>query len=189
MTAKAHGEAIDIQGVTVATVNDKLQLQDVRTWFDPMDMFRQIAPRGVVRKDVVDKTLSPGLALDSSERVVVELDQKVRAKDGVVHHTGATKEDEDLLLKKMTATCPFSNLSLQSKEAKAPFEPWQKMGHDPNAVGGVDHDHDSNSNSNNNSNIDENNRLVHPHLEWSEANKKRLAEARQEDAEQDPNVG
>ncbi|KAH8730541.1 hypothetical protein GQ44DRAFT_581174, partial [Phaeosphaeriaceae sp. PMI808] len=50
--AKAHGGTIDIQGVTVATVNEKVQLQGVRTWFDPMDMFRQIAPEGVVRKEV-----------------------------------------------------------------------------------------------------------------------------------------
>ena len=55
VTAKAHGGAIDIQGVTVASVNDKVQLQAVRTWFDPMDMFRQIAPEGVVRRESVQK--------------------------------------------------------------------------------------------------------------------------------------
>lgn len=76
MSAKAHGGAIDIEGVTVATVNDKLQLQSVRTWFDPMDMFRQIAPDGVVKKEAVDKKLSPGEALDSETKV--ELDQTPR---------------------------------------------------------------------------------------------------------------
>ncbi|KAF2116869.1 hypothetical protein BDV96DRAFT_464445, partial [Lophiotrema nucula] len=55
VTAKSHGGPIDIQGVTVASVDDKLRLQSVRTWFDPMDMFRQIAPDGVVKKDAVDK--------------------------------------------------------------------------------------------------------------------------------------
>ena len=41
---------IDIQGVTVAKVNDKIQLQSVETWFDPMEMFRQISPQGVVTR-------------------------------------------------------------------------------------------------------------------------------------------
>lgn len=59
VTAKAHGGPIDVQGVTVATVNDKVQLQSVRTWFDPMDMFRQIAPNGVVKKEIVDKSMAP----------------------------------------------------------------------------------------------------------------------------------
>lgn len=65
--AKAHGGAIDIQGVTVATVNDKVQLQDVRTWFDPMDMFRQIAPNGVVEKEKAAEGVSPGDALDEAQ--------------------------------------------------------------------------------------------------------------------------
>jgi len=55
VTAKAHGGTIDIQGVTVAKVNDKLQVQSLMTWFDPLDMFRQIAPKGVVNKEVVPR--------------------------------------------------------------------------------------------------------------------------------------
>ena len=42
ITAEAHGGPIDIEGVTVALVDDQLRLQDVETWFDPMEMFRQI---------------------------------------------------------------------------------------------------------------------------------------------------
>jgi hypothetical protein len=67
VTAKAHGGPIDIQGVTVATVNDKVQLQSVRTWFDPMDMFRQIAPNGVVKKEDVPKNLSPEEVVESAQ--------------------------------------------------------------------------------------------------------------------------
>ncbi|KAJ7486197.1 hypothetical protein B0H11DRAFT_2157332 [Mycena galericulata] len=44
VTVKAHGRVLDIQGVTVAVVNDKLQLQKVETWFDPVEMFRQMGP-------------------------------------------------------------------------------------------------------------------------------------------------
>ncbi|KAF1834574.1 hypothetical protein BDW02DRAFT_329434 [Decorospora gaudefroyi] len=67
VTAKAHGGAIDIQGVTVATVNDKVQLQAVRTWFDPMDMFRQIAPNGVVKKEQAPEGLTPAEAIDEAQ--------------------------------------------------------------------------------------------------------------------------
>jgi hypothetical protein len=52
VTAKAHGKTIDIQGVTVAQVDDQVRLQKVETWFDPMEMFRQIAPNGIVNKAI-----------------------------------------------------------------------------------------------------------------------------------------
>ena len=51
---KAHGGPIDVQGVTVATVNEKVQLQKVETWFDPLEMFRQMVRcGGVVTKESV----------------------------------------------------------------------------------------------------------------------------------------
>ncbi|KAE9373213.1 hypothetical protein N431DRAFT_503936 [Stipitochalara longipes BDJ] len=50
VTAKAHGGLIEIHGISVAKVDDKLRLQNVETWFDPMEMFRQIAPNGSVSK-------------------------------------------------------------------------------------------------------------------------------------------
>ena len=53
MTVPAHGQTISIQGVTVAVVNDKFQVQKLETWFDPLDMFRQIAPKGIGNKEVV----------------------------------------------------------------------------------------------------------------------------------------
>ena len=46
VTIKAHGGAIDIEGIVVAEVNDKLQLQKIDVWYDPMSMFRQMAPDG-----------------------------------------------------------------------------------------------------------------------------------------------
>ncbi|KAJ6508367.1 hypothetical protein C8R45DRAFT_1168331 [Mycena sanguinolenta] len=42
VTIKAHGKVLDIEGVTVAVVNDKLQIQKIEVWFDPLEMFRQI---------------------------------------------------------------------------------------------------------------------------------------------------
>lgn len=43
VTVKAHGGLIDIQGIIVAKVNSALQLEKIDVWFDPMEMFRQIA--------------------------------------------------------------------------------------------------------------------------------------------------
>jgi hypothetical protein len=53
VTVKAHGGQIDIEGVTVAVVDASLRVQKLETWFDPMEMFRQIAPTGITQK--VDK--------------------------------------------------------------------------------------------------------------------------------------
>lgn len=63
--------------MTVATVNEAVQLQSVRTWFDPLDMFRQIAPDGVVKKEAVDKTLTPDQAIDAVTNTT-EIDQTPR---------------------------------------------------------------------------------------------------------------
>jgi hypothetical protein len=64
VTAKAHGGAIDITGITIATVDDAVRLQEVNTYFDPMEMFRQIAPNGIVNRQIVDKRIDPSTALD-----------------------------------------------------------------------------------------------------------------------------
>ena len=64
VTAPAHGATIDIQGITIAHVNEKVQLQSVETWFDPMEMFRQIAPNGIVNKTIVDPMPSQDLSAE-----------------------------------------------------------------------------------------------------------------------------
>ncbi|KAH7075955.1 hypothetical protein BKA63DRAFT_413552 [Paraphoma chrysanthemicola] len=91
VTAKAHGGPIDIQGVTVATVNEKVQLQSVRTWFDPMDMFRQIAPNGVVKKEEVSKDLSPAEALEEAQ-ADVEVPKEQTLPDRTVQTAEEVKE-------------------------------------------------------------------------------------------------
>jgi len=40
--------------VTVATVNDELRVTKLETWFDPLEMFRQIAPEGIINKVTID---------------------------------------------------------------------------------------------------------------------------------------
>ncbi|KAJ3551968.1 hypothetical protein NPX13_g11230 [Xylaria arbuscula] len=38
------GKVIDIEGVTVAHLNDKMQVTKLKTWFDSDEMFRQMDP-------------------------------------------------------------------------------------------------------------------------------------------------
>lgn len=67
---KAHGGPIDIQGITVAQVDDKVRLQKVETWFDPLEMFRQAAAKGnVTTQTVENKTTSLSDVLDDPELV------------------------------------------------------------------------------------------------------------------------
>ncbi|KAL4955459.1 hypothetical protein BDW69DRAFT_193244 [Aspergillus filifer] len=40
---KSHGGSIEIEGFVVAKVNWKMQLEKIEVWYDPMDLFRQIA--------------------------------------------------------------------------------------------------------------------------------------------------
>jgi hypothetical protein len=109
VTVKAHGGPIDVEGVTVATVNDKVQLQSVRTWFDPMDMFRQIAPDGIVKKEDVDKSLAPADALDAP------------AKDAEAEKTTLADRtlDASSLAAAAAAGCPFAATQSQGADKVA----------------------------------------------------------------------
>jgi hypothetical protein len=61
VTIKAHGGPVEIEGVTVGEVNDRLQLRKVDVFFDPMQLFRQMAPDGEtgVTKVAVDAPIGP----------------------------------------------------------------------------------------------------------------------------------
>ncbi|KAE9992795.1 hypothetical protein EG327_007719 [Venturia inaequalis] len=68
VTAKAHGGWIDIQGITVADLDGDMKIVHLETWFDPMDMFRQIAPKGIVNKQPMNsKTLVASPELPTSD--------------------------------------------------------------------------------------------------------------------------
>ncbi|EJT75113.1 hypothetical protein GGTG_08951 [Gaeumannomyces tritici R3-111a-1] len=55
VTVKAHGGLIDIEGVLVAKVNEKLQIQKIDVWFDPMSMFRQMQDPEGAKKAMQEK--------------------------------------------------------------------------------------------------------------------------------------
>jgi len=63
VTAKAHGGPISIEGVTVAHVDASVRVQKLETWFDPLEMFRQIAPNGIVNRQI--RTPIPGQDLEA----------------------------------------------------------------------------------------------------------------------------
>ncbi|KAF9872391.1 hypothetical protein CkaCkLH20_10218 [Colletotrichum karsti] len=86
VTAKAHGGPIDIQGMTVARVDDKLRLQAVDTWFDSLQMFQQIAPNGVVKKETADNNLDPEARLDAT----IAVEEKMTPQELRDLHVGAT---------------------------------------------------------------------------------------------------
>ena len=90
VTAKAHGGLIEIQGITVAKVDEKLRLQSVETWFDPMEMFRQIAANGTVNKTSLVQV--PGKDLSS------QLFGENEVYGG---------EDSNLSAADVSAACPF----------------------------------------------------------------------------------
>ncbi|KAI5916982.1 hypothetical protein F4810DRAFT_718895 [Camillea tinctor] len=51
VTIKGNGRNIDIEGVTIAYLNEKLQIAKLTTWFDSTLLFRQIDPdRQVIRE-------------------------------------------------------------------------------------------------------------------------------------------
>ncbi|KAL1304713.1 hypothetical protein AAFC00_003661 [Neodothiora populina] len=89
ITAKAHGGPIDILGITIATVDDKVRLQAVDTYFDPMDMFRQIAPNGIVNRQVINTIFfatDKAAALDDQESATEDTKAGNGARDAKDEH-------------------------------------------------------------------------------------------------------
>jgi len=128
VTAKSHGGQIDIQGITVAHVNDKVQLQKVETWFDPLEMFRQIAPNGVVNK--VTRKAVPGEDLSAA------LDEEVGglniagppdAKDSVTASGSTTKEKIAAIEKNTVAPGNAIAVPEKDKETKMTHEEMGKI--------------------------------------------------------------
>ncbi|GJD00624.1 hypothetical protein ColKHC_09449 [Colletotrichum higginsianum] len=93
VTAKAHGGPIDIEGVTIARVDDQLRLQAVDTWFDSLQMFRQIAPEGVVKKEAKTDNRGPEARFDEA----VAQDAKLSPEDISKLHSDVVNGQEDVL--------------------------------------------------------------------------------------------
>lgn len=93
VTAKAHGGSIDIEGVSVALVDDKLRIQKIETWFDPMEMFKQIAPHGVVNKEIVNRKVGRSDDVENSAESEGHDDTAERPKSGTADNPNKTVVD------------------------------------------------------------------------------------------------
>lgn len=55
---KAHGGVVNIEGTLTAKVNDKLQIQSIEVWFDPMSFFNE-ATKGGAEVIIEDGAVTP----------------------------------------------------------------------------------------------------------------------------------
>ncbi|KAF2770337.1 hypothetical protein EJ03DRAFT_335542 [Teratosphaeria nubilosa] len=108
IVAKAHGGPIEIFGVTVATVDDKVRLQAVDTWMDSLDMFRQIAPNGVVNKEAMNRNVSLESALDVVEKLV-PAEASTPSTQDMAHARGETTGDAAMVCPSVATQQPHEN--------------------------------------------------------------------------------
>lgn len=136
VTAKAHGGTIDITGITIATVDEKVRMQAVDTYFDPLDMFRQIAPHGVVNKQVIDRkvhSVDMAAALDdqaskTAEGPSSEVAKPVKSAQSIVD--SAASQGEGMKTERTepantSATHPVSGRSRTPSSASS--SAWEKV--------------------------------------------------------------
>lgn len=90
VTAKAHGGPIDIQGISIATVDDQARIQKIETWFDPLEMFRQIAPDGIVTKEKIITQL------DGSEAPVSKNESSQGGQDSISSEEAANEKQHQV---------------------------------------------------------------------------------------------
>ena len=95
VTAKAHGGPIEIFGVTVAQVDDQVRLQAIDTWMDPLAMFRQIAPQGIVNKEPLNHKVAKAEAIDPiSDHDGIKTAEKEEQQNGE-HLNGGALDNSD----------------------------------------------------------------------------------------------
>ena len=119
----------------MAEVDDKLRLQAVDTWMDPLAMFRQIAPQGVVNKEVLNHKVEEADALDDAPnhdgvKIAEEYNQPkgehsndVAPEEAVEKHvSGRTGRPPDGFVPQF-GSCPFTTQpGAESERAILPSE-------------------------------------------------------------------
>lgn len=149
MTAKAHGGPIEIFGTTVAQVDDKLRVQSLDTYMDSLDMFRQIAPYGVVNAEPMNHKVGLSDALDAdapnNDGIKIaeahakngsDYSQKVSENADAKHISNSTGEPADAYVPHQgAAACPFMGSNIvNGAEAPHPI-PSQTQNGDAASVG------------------------------------------------------
>ncbi|KAL9601186.1 MAG: hypothetical protein Q9219_002686 [cf. Caloplaca sp. 3 TL-2023] len=121
ITIPAHNQAISIQGLTIATLSPDFQIEKLETWFDPLDMFRQIAPHGIGNTKIIgsEGMKDPGkeeekgsdgkggkeAVAELMERLKVEPGNAIAAEEGSVE----AKEAREEMGIVREGECPFMN--------------------------------------------------------------------------------
>lgn len=97
----------------MATVNDKVQLQKVETWFDPSEMFRQIAPKGIVNKQVVTSASDCAPAMENEKNLGLgsNMTQEFESRGSISGELPVHNEDSGTA----AATSPQNITSIGSK--------------------------------------------------------------------------
>jgi hypothetical protein len=133
VTVPAHGATIDIQGITVAHVNESVQLQSVETWFDPLEMFRQIAPNGIVNKTIIEpeagQTFSSQLHGDSHDHHDEHPESPIIPAQGDAVTASGSSTEEKVAAEKKPEIAPGNAVvaPADSAEAKATHEEMSRI--------------------------------------------------------------
>jgi hypothetical protein len=126
VTAKAHGGEINIQGITIAHVDDKVRLQSVEIWFDPLEMFRQIAPNGIVNK-VVPNPESLGKELASQLDDDAAGEEAFEPKEIPITASGKPTEEEKVETEKAEIALGNAAVAPLSTEVAATHEEMSRV--------------------------------------------------------------
>ena len=150
VTAKAHGGPIEIYGTTVAEVDDKVRLQAVDTWMDPLSMFRQIAPHGVLNKEVMNRKVDWSEALDVvPDQNGNKIAQEHNQVNGHHYHDTVLEEVVPEYVSESNGRpadafepqlngCPFpAQTSMDNQQIVSPSKTVNQLGDDMNVDGGA----------------------------------------------------
>lgn len=75
-------------------MNDKVQLQKVETWFDPLEMFRQIAPKGVINKQVAEPATDCAPAMEEEQKPATDCASAVEEQKPATDCAPAVEEEQ-----------------------------------------------------------------------------------------------
>jgi hypothetical protein len=101
VTFKAHGGLLDIQGMTVAKVDEGFKVQSLETWFDPLEMFRQLTPKDIK----VDKKSLSAESAEAFQTLGCQLEGEENPKAGAPDEA----HNEDRSQAPGVSGCPFAS--------------------------------------------------------------------------------
>lgn len=103
-------------------------MQDIDTWFDPLDMFRQIAPHGIVNKEIMNRKVDLETALDvGTNHEPTQPEAAKTEADDVAHPVASVKPLAEPVLPHNDGGSIAQKYSQPGSEPTAPEEVVQKQ--------------------------------------------------------------